>query len=127
MEINEPFNKEKNGQIVNSEPVDIYLSEPKSIRNSWLKAIEIEYMNLIDNNTFNLKENPLEGDQIIPTSMIYKAKSTSSGTLEKLKARCCARGDLIKDPQDQDNWSNCASQRTVREFIPTEKSLKRKK
>jgi hypothetical protein len=83
MEINEPFNKAKNGQIVNAEPVDIYLPEPKSsrsmlkqpksIRNSWLKAIKLEYMNLINNNTFNLKENPLEGDQIIPTSMIYKA------------------------------------------------------
>ena len=80
-------------------------------------------MNLINNNTFNLKETPLEGDQIIPTSMIYKAKSTSSGTLEKLKARCCARGDLIKDPHDQDNWSSCASQRTVREFIATATSL----
>ena len=41
MEINEPFNKSKNGQIVNAEPVDIYLPEPKSIRNSWLKAIKI--------------------------------------------------------------------------------------
>ena len=67
------------------------LKQLKSIRNSWLKDIKLEYMNLINNNTFNLKENPLEGDQIIPTSMIYKAKSTSSGTLEKLKARCCAR------------------------------------
>ena len=49
--------------------------------------------------------------------MVFKAKSTSNGNLEKLKARCCGRGDLEKETNQLDNWSSCVSQRTVRTFI----------
>ena len=58
--------------------------------------------------------------------MIFKAKTTSRGTLDKLKARCCARGDLIEDPIGQDNWSSCVSQRTVRLFIAQEIKVDRR-
>ena len=119
-----------------NEPVDIYLPEPKSsksmlklpkdIRNTWLNAVKQEYLNLIQNETYDLKESPNMTDQIIPTWMIFKAKSTSRGTLDKLKARCCARGDLMEDPTQQENWSICVIQRTVRTFIAFSTSMQRK-
>ena len=49
--------------------------------------------------------------------MVFKEKITSSGKLEKLKARFCARGDMEKDIPGEDNWSSCVSQRTVRMFL----------
>ena len=51
-------------------------------------------MNLINNHTFNLQEPPTKEDTIIPTKMVFKEKSTINGNLEKLKSRCCSRGDL---------------------------------
>lgn len=136
LEIQEPLKELVNSQIVNDEPVDIYLPEPKSsrsmlkppkdIRNSWICAVKNEYMNLIKNETFDLKDLPKKDDQIIPTSMIFKEKSTSKRTLDKLKAICCARGDLMEDPTDQDNWSICVSQRTVRTFIAFSTSMQRR-
>ena len=49
--------------------------------------------------------------------MVFKAKSKSDGSLDKLKARFCDRGDLEAHNDLFDNWSSCVSQRTVRAFI----------
>ena len=57
--------------------------------------------------------------------MVFKAKSTRNGNLEKLKARFCARGDLEKETDQLENWSSCASQRTVRTFIAHETKCRR--
>ena len=109
------------------EPVDIYLPEPKTtksmlklpqeVKNKWLQAVRNEYNNLISNETFDLIENPNDQDTVIPTTMIFKAKSRSDGQLDKLKARFCSRGDLEQEQDNYDNWSSCVSHRTVRTFI----------
>ena len=44
-------------------------------------------------------------------------KYKRDGSLEKLKERCCARGDFETHNDLYDNWSICVSQRTVRDFI----------
>ena len=84
------------------DPVEIYLPEPKSTRSmlklpeetrkAWLKSVKAEFENLITNKTFDTSEKPREDDEVIPTTMVFKAKCKSTGELDKLKTRCCARG-----------------------------------
>ena len=52
-----------------------------------------------------------------PTKLVLKAKSLADGSLDKLKARIVARGDLQKDNEWQDTWSACVSMRTVKMFL----------
>ncbi len=101
------------------------LKLPRRIRDKWLNAIYKEYKNLIDNNTFNLQSQLNENEVAIPTTMVFKAKPKSNGQLEKLKARCCARGDLEKHQDQDDNWSSCVSHLTVRTFIAYATKFKR--
>ena len=93
------------------------LKLPQEVKNKWLQEVKNEYKNLISNETFDLIENPNDQDTVILTTMIFKAKSRSDGQLDKLKARCCARGDLETEQDNYDNWSSCVSHRTVLTFI----------
>jgi hypothetical protein len=93
-------------QAADIENVEIapYLPEPKNrrqivqcsprIHDDWFKAVKKEVAFLIGNETFRRGENPNVGDEIIPAIFVFKAKITSKGYLDKLKARCVARGDL---------------------------------
>ena len=55
---------------------------------------------------------------MIPCMLVYKAKITSHGFLDKLKARCVARGDLqIKSNDPEYLWSPCVFARTFKVFI----------
>ena len=50
--------------------------------------------------------------------IIFKAKITSRGFLDKLKARCVARGDLQVKSGDPDHlWSPCVFARTFKLFV----------
>ena len=50
--------------------------------------------------------------------IIYKAKITSRGYLDKLKARCVARGDLqVKEEDPNELWSPCVFARTFKVFV----------
>ena len=104
-----------------------YLPEPKGykalmrlpdkIREDWLKAIRAEFSNLVNNQTFDLDTKPYQGEEIIPTMIILKAKMNSDGSLDKLKGRCVARGDLQENTTAEEMWSGCVSTRTVRLFL----------
>jgi len=116
-------------------PVSMFLPEPQTlkavldsppeIRSLWEKAMKDEIQNLVNNDTFRF-ETPKPGEQVLPTKLVYKAKSTAEGSLEKLKARCVARGDLQKGQEWEDTWSACASIRTVKVFLALAASLKRR-
>ena len=102
------------------------LRQPREIQKAWLKSIESELRNLIETNkTFNI-EDPQPSEQVIPTKLVLKAKSLADGSLDKLKARIVARGDLQKDNEWQDTWSACASMRTVKMFLALACSFKRR-
>ena len=105
-----------------------YLPEPRNlndikkmpidIKNNWLKAVKKELRFLIENGTFKRGEKPQNGDEILPAILVFKAKVTSRGFLDKLKARCCARGDLQQKPGDPDElWSPCVFARTFKMFV----------
>ena len=116
-------------------PVSMFLPEPQSvkailqsppeIRKLWIDALKKEIMNLLNHDTFAI-ENPMKGEQVIPTKLTNKAKQKSDGTLEKLKCRIVARGDLQKQTNEwEDTWSACASIKTVRMFLAFMTSQKR--
>ena len=58
--------------------------------------------------------------------VIFKAKVTSRGYLDKLKTRLVAKGDLQQRDQDPDTlWSLCVFARTFKMFVV--EAVKRKK
>ena len=88
------------------------------IQRDWLKAVRKEIKFLIDNGTFDTSEKVQPGDETIPAILVYKAKITSRGYLDKLKARCVARGDLQQKTTDPDDlWSPCVFARTFKAFV----------
>ena len=109
-------------------PIAPYLPEPKNlqqilrlpveIREGWIKAIVKEFKFIIDNDTFRRGEEAKEGDEVVPSIIVFKAKITSRGFLDKLKARCVARGDLQHTSDDPDVlWSPCVFARTFKMFV----------
>jgi hypothetical protein len=82
-----------------------------------MKAVRKELKFLVDNSTFNKEESPLDGDEIIPAILVYKAKVTSRGFLDKLKAWCVARGDLQEKSDPDDVWAPCVFARTFKTFV----------
>ena len=109
-------------------PIAPYLPEPKSfreiqllpeeIKKGWIKAIVKELTFLINNGTFEKGVKPVNGDEIVPSMIVYKAKVTSRGFLDKLKARCVARGDLqFTSDEPETLWSPCVFARTFKMFV----------
>ena len=43
-------------------------------------------------------------EPLIPVTMKMRIKLKSDGTIDKLKARCCLRGDYQQDLYDWDAW-----------------------
>ena len=70
--------------------------------------------------------SPVLGDEIIPAMLIFKAKVTSRGYLDKLKTRYVARGDLQQKSGDPETlWSPCVFARTFKMFVG--QAVKRRK
>ncbi len=63
------------------------------VREAWLRAYQKEIKILIDAKTFAL-DKPKDGEPVIPTMETNKVKIKSDGSLDKLKCRIVARGDL---------------------------------
>jgi hypothetical protein len=74
----------------------------------------VEIKNLINKETFSLNDWPRLNEQVLPTKLVYKAKQTSKGNLEKLKSRVIAHGDLEKGPYKMDTWAPCATARGIK-------------
>ena len=110
-------------------PLDPYLPEPKSLakiknlpptlQREWLAVSKKEFKFIIKDGTLNGGEETMrKGDEVIPCMLIFKAKVTSHGFLDKLKARCVARGDLQVKSNDPDHlWSPCVFARTFKAFV----------
>jgi len=91
---------------------------PQNIQKDWFKSIKKEIKFLIENLIFDKDETPKLGDEIIPAIIVFKAKVTSRGYLDKVKARCVARGDLQQKSDDLDSlWSSCVFARTFKLFV----------
>ena len=65
----------------------------ENIKKPRLKATLKEINNLIINQTF-LIEDQKEGEHVAPCMDVYKAKTQSDGSLDKVKLRIVVRGDF---------------------------------
>ena len=84
----------------------------ENIRKPWLKATIKEIENLINNQTFMIKD-PNDGETVTPCMDFYKAKIQSDGSLDKLKLRIVVRGDMQNKEMVGDTWSPTASMRNL--------------
>ena len=111
------------------EDIDIapYLPEPRNLKQllqcplpiklAWIKVVKKELKFIIENETFRRGEVPASDDEVIPSIIIFKAKITSKGFLDKLKARLVARGDFQSPSLPEDTWAPCVFGRTFKVFV----------
>lgn len=79
----------------------LFSKEPRSYKEAlkssdakqWIEATDTERKALEDAGTYRICDPP-PGAFIIPTKMVYKIKQKVDGSIDKYKARLCARGDL---------------------------------
>ena len=106
--------------------VSYFIPEPRNfaevtrfsdyIKKPWLKAIQKEIKNLINNKTFLVQE-PEKCDPVTPCMDVYKAKIQSDGGLDKLKLRIVVRGDLQNKELVGDNFLSTAYMRNLKYFL----------
>ena len=104
-----------------------YLPEPMSIkqvyklpskqRDKWINSVRKEATTIVENSTFILDDMPTPGEQVIPLKTVFKTKINADGSVNKLKARIVARGDLQKLKPGENTWSPTASMRLLKAFI----------
>jgi hypothetical protein len=90
---------------------------PPKIQDNWLKAIKKETKFLIEKYLFRRGEKSQADDKIIPTIFVFKAKETSKGYLDKLKACCVACGNLQEKSNPDDIWAPCVFAHTFKVFV----------
>ena len=86
------------------------------IKKPWLKATQKDIKNIINNQTFIVQE-PEKGEPVTPHMDVYKAKTHSDGSLDKLKLRIVVRGDLQNKESVGYTWSPTDSMRTLKYFL----------
>ena len=106
--------------------VSYFIPEPRNfsevtrfsdnIKKTYLKAALKEIKNLIKNHNF-LVQDPWKGEPVTPCMGVYKAKTQSYGSLDKLNLRIVVRGDLKNKELVGNTWSPTASMRTLRQFL----------
>ena len=87
------------------------------LKSKWMKSIATEVKVIFDNNTFNLDDVPLPGEQVLPVKTVFKTKINADGSLNKLKTRIVVRGDLQKLRPGENAWSPTASMRLLKTFV----------
>ena len=89
------------------------------IKKPWLKANLKDIKNIINNQTF-LVQDPEKGDPVTTCMDVYKSKTQSDGSPDKIKLRIVVRGDL----QDMElvgyTCSSTASMSTLEYFLADE-------
>ena len=83
----------------------------------WIRSMLCELKLLIKEKTFFKKELSGLDDSIIPVTAKFWTKIKSDGTIDKLKARICLRGDKQAEMADFDTWSPIASFKELKLFL----------
>ena len=86
------------------------------IKKPWLRATLKEIKNIIINHTF-LVQDPENDDPVTPCTDVYKAKTQSDGSLDKLKLRILARGYLQNKELVGNTWSPTASMSSLKYLL----------
>ena len=75
----------------------------EDIKKPWIKVTLKEIKNLINNRNF-LVQDPENGETVTPCMDVYKSKTQSDGSINRLKLRIVVRGDLKNKELVGDNW-----------------------
>lgn len=97
---------------------------PERQRQPWLKSLRSELELLIHKMKVFKPEKPTENDPIIPTTTKFRTKIKPDGTVEKLKARICLRGDKQVKDEDEDTWCKIGGFNAVKNFLAMAAHLK---
>ena len=92
------------------------LTLPPHLKKHWVKSWKAELSTIIKMGTFAHVDGPID-DPIIPVTMKMRIKLKSDGTIDKLKARCCLRGDYQQDLYDWDTWCAIAGFPELKRFL----------
>ena len=93
------------------------LQLPDCIKKAWLRALHSELILLIIDKKCFKPSLPGTDDPIIPVTAKFRSKIKSDGTIDKLKARVCMRGDLQAELVDFDTWCPMAGYRELKIFV----------
>ena len=97
---------------------------PERPKVHWIKSLKNELLLLIKQMGTFLKEKPGPNDPIIAVTVKFQAKLKADGTIDKLKARICLRGDQQAKYIDHDTWCAIATFRELRIFLTIAAKLK---
>ena len=89
----------------------------KNIRKPWQKATLKQIKNIINIQTFLIKDQK-EGEPVTPCMDVYKSKIQSDGSIDKLKMIIVVIGDLQNMELVGDTQSPTASIRTLKYSLP---------
>jgi hypothetical protein len=79
---------------IHGEPKTFVESQTRGDAHNWKEAVEVEWMSLVKNDTFEVVVKPewLKEKDIITSRYVFKIKFDSRGDIEHYKARPVARG-----------------------------------
>ena len=93
------------------------LKMPEKQKRFWLKALYSEAKLLIVTMKCFSKEQPNDDDPIILVTAKFRTKINSDGTIDKLKARICIRGDMQAQYTEFDTWCPIGNFRDLKIFL----------
>ena len=88
---------------------------PDRLKYPWLQSLKAELVMLIKKMKTFEPITPTKDDVIIPTTTKFRTKLKADGTVEKLKARVCLRGD--KQIGEWDTWCKIGGFSAVKHFL----------
>jgi hypothetical protein len=92
------------------------MSMPEHIKRYWIASMRQELKTLFKMGTFSKDVTVSPSDDTIPVTAKFRCKLQSNGTIEKLKARICLRGDL-QTRNELDTWCAIAGFRALKVFL----------
>jgi hypothetical protein len=92
------------------------LSLPEHLQLHWIASLRKEILVLLRMETFDKDFEMALEDLIIAVTAKFRCKLTSTGAIDKLKARICLRGDM-QEKGHWDTWCPIAGFRALRIFL----------
>lgn len=66
--------------------------KPGKYQDHWQRSIATEIRNMEDNEVWEITKAPLPMPKLVNTMWVFKCKSNADGSIDKFKARLCAKG-----------------------------------
>ena len=91
---------------------------PQAEKDKWTSAINSEIDSLTTKNTFKVIDNPPPNANLIDSKRVFKIKYNTDGSINKYKARLCARGfSQIKGIDYDNTWAPTGRYNSLRLFL----------